>query len=172
MIPHPFFRLVTTALLTIAVYCLSAAARQIEIWPYERLFEKADTVVIAQPKRSVDNDDRLESSWEEAFVGIDTTFEVEHALKGTPGKKLTLLHFRSEAPLQNGPLFVSFSTNESARQTESGKELAPRIRAFREGPASYLLFLKRRDDGRYEAVSGQIDPALSVRTISEPRQGF
>jgi len=32
------------------------------------------------------------------------------------------------------------------------------------GP-EYLLFLKERKDGRYEAVSGQIDPEFFVRTL-------
>ena len=31
----------------------------------------------------------------------------------------------------------------------------------------YLLFLKRLKDGRYEPVSGRIDPAPSVREVSE-----
>jgi hypothetical protein len=32
----------------------------------------------------------------------------------------------------------------------------------------YLLFLKKRPDGRYEAVSGQIDPSLSAREMYSP----
>jgi len=32
----------------------------------------------------------------------------------------------------------------------------------------YLLFLKRRTDGRYEPISGQMDAALSVREVAEP----
>jgi hypothetical protein len=30
------------------------------------------------------------------------------------------------------------------------------------------LFLKARKDGRYEPVSGQYDPALSVRELNSP----
>lgn len=36
------------------------------------------------------------------------------------------------------------------------------------GPPEYLLFLKRTADGRLEPVSGQIDPALSVREMHRP----
>jgi hypothetical protein len=32
----------------------------------------------------------------------------------------------------------------------------------------YLLFLKKRGDGRYEPVSGRIDPLLSVRELFNP----
>ena len=31
----------------------------------------------------------------------------------------------------------------------------------------YMLFLKRRADGRYEPVSGRIDPARTVRVLYE-----
>jgi hypothetical protein len=36
------------------------------------------------------------------------------------------------------------------------------------GRPQYLLFLKKWKDGRYEAVSGQIDPSLSVREMHHP----
>ena len=35
-------------------------------------------------------------------------------------------------------------------------------------PPDYLLFLKKRDDGRYEPVTGQMDAAESVREVSRP----
>ena len=34
----------------------------------------------------------------------------------------------------------------------------------------YLLFLRKRKDDRYEAVSGQMDAALSVRALFHPSQ--
>jgi hypothetical protein len=35
-----------------------------------------------------------------------------------------------------------------------------------------LLFLKARKDGRYEPLSGQYDPALSVREMYIPSGAF
>jgi hypothetical protein len=39
------------------------------------------------------------------------------------------------------------------------------------GPPEYMLFLRLRKDGRYEPVSGEIDPALSIREL-HPAEGF
>jgi hypothetical protein len=35
----------------------------------------------------------------------------------------------------------------------------------------YMLFLRKLKDGRYEPVSGKIDPQLSVRAIFDPLSG-
>lgn len=37
------------------------------------------------------------------------------------------------------------------------------------GRPEYLLFLKRRQDGKYEPLSGRVDPALSIREVFHPR---
>jgi hypothetical protein len=36
------------------------------------------------------------------------------------------------------------------------------------GAPEYLLFLKLRKDGRYEPVSGRVDPEFSVRELHAP----
>ena len=54
------------------------------------------------------------------------------------------------------------------KSKEEGKaeELKPRQAGKNQiNPPEYLLFLKLRKDGLYEPVSGQLDAALSVRTI-------
>ncbi|HQR42137.1 MAG TPA: hypothetical protein PLX97_05620, partial [Gemmatales bacterium] len=38
------------------------------------------------------------------------------------------------------------------------------------GPEFYMLFLKKRADGKYEPVSGQIDPVDSVKMMSNYRE--
>jgi hypothetical protein len=43
---------------------------------------------------------------------------------------------------------------------------AVRKGSIAEGKPDYLLFLKLRPDGRYEAVSGQYDSALSCLRVS------
>jgi hypothetical protein len=49
-------------------------------------------------------------------------------------------------------------------EPKEGKKIknGPGLIGFREGPAEYMLFLTRLPDGRYQCVSGQFDPYLSV----------
>src|SRR5262249_17525974 len=90
-------------------------------------------------------------------IGVETKFCVVSVLKGKhQGEKLTLFHFRERLPSEggplewvNGPLLASFS-EEKARKRD------------------YLLYLKKRPDGRYECVSGQVDSLFSAWTMSNP----
>lgn len=136
-------------------------ARQIEDWPYERLFAEADLVVIAKATSSEDTDDKLEAEgWDAAdFAGQNTKFEIQSTLKGAIDKKtIQVLHFRAaEGRLfQNGPLFVAFRHGDLIMKWKDGNVATP---------IEYLLFLRKRDDGRFELVSGQIDPDLAVREM-------
>ena len=147
--------------LTVACLSLTASARRIEDWPYERLFKEADLVVIADTERTAETKDRLKTDWKVEFLGLDTTFMVRSTLKGkAQADTITLLHYRSpEGPrIENGPLLVSIRTEPSFAKGEGKKEMR----------TEYLLFLRVRPDGRFEPVSGQIDPALSVRELQTP----
>jgi hypothetical protein len=62
--------------------------------------------------------------------------------------------------IRDGPLLAAFRTEAGTGKTGKGWP----VRAAPE----YLLFLRRLKDGRYEPVSGRIDPALSVREVSTP----
>src|SRR5262245_21386545 len=58
--------------------------------------------------------------------------------------------------IYNAPEFVAFRTQpEEVRRSHLVTDLAAE---------EYLLFLRRRTDGRYQFVSGQLDPGLSIRT--------
>jgi len=168
----------TVALAWAAVWAMtpaSASARLVEDWSYIRLFQEADLVVIARPVKSVDAGDRLKRNpWRADLIGVNTSFKTVHTLKGAAKAPVTVLHYRTDALLQNGPLLVKFRT-KAIRYTivierREGEPARAAVRKFigEAGPATYLLFLKRRDDGRYEPVSGPIDPALSVRELREP----
>jgi hypothetical protein len=94
---------------------------------------------------------------------VDTTFSVQTVLKGkVEGDMLTVLHYRLEKDVRvdSGPLLVAFRTR--------GMQVNLRHGQLYLGRPSYLLFLKRKNDGRYEMVSGQIDPALAVREMHHP----
>lgn len=139
-----------------------AQGRLLESWPYDRLMKEADVVVIGTAVSSQETGEIWKASpWKKVdFLGVNTVFSVEAILKGKVSEgKLTVLHYRVEPgkKIVNGPLLVSFRTRDISYRTKTG-------RGTLEKP-SYLLFLKKRKDGRYEAVSGQVDPALAVREM-------
>jgi hypothetical protein len=150
-------------------FITATCARQIEDWPFAKLMKKADLVVIANMVSETDAGQRVtDKPSKDYLVGVLTTFEVKAVLKGkNKGKNLTLFHYRydwkkveAKGGIGNGPMLVSFH-NEKMNIVARG-ELIPLKK-----PA-YLLFLRQRADGRYECVSGQVDPSLSVRQLIEP----
>lgn len=147
-------------------------ARRIEPWPYSRLLKASDLVVFAAPVRTEPTDDQLpDDRWPYALVGQNTTFKIDHTLKGEveEGKEIKVLHFKfgdlkkaaKDDVIINGPLHVSFPVGEAARKRNQK-------RGERLSSDQYLLFLKKTEDGRFVPVSGQTDPVLAIREISEP----
>ena len=138
------------------------STRFLDHWPYDKLMKESDLVVIATAVKTEDAGDAPpKHSWPAELVGQNTTFEVKHALKGkAPDKQIKVLHFKFgdlkkernldeilDALIFNGPLLVAFPSKNAPE---------------------HLLFLKALKDGRYEPVSGRIDPRLSVRRLSDP----
>jgi hypothetical protein len=138
-----------------------AFARRIESWPYERLFKEADLVVIAQATATESSQDKTtDNPWKAEFLGLNNTFQVKAVLKGKPAEgTINVLHFRLKdgLRLEDGPLFVTFR--------QKGIRLELKDRTVKLGVSEYLLFLKTGKDGRYEPVSGRVDPELSVREV-------
>jgi hypothetical protein len=139
-------------------------------WTYEKLLATADLVVIAEPLTTRDTKDALEWPGHKPtdFIGQDTEFQVRHVLKGNLKiAKFSMLHFRHSGRVMesNGATFVRFQLQERVftGDIRDGDEVSKGSVA--EGKPDYLLFLKLRPDGRYEAVSGQYDSALSCRKI-------
>jgi hypothetical protein len=72
-------------------------------------------------------------------------------------------------PYNDGPSLVSFFMKPiSIDVMQQQRELKQKRQSVTSKP-EYLLFLKKRKDGLYEAVSGQMDPGLSVRALFELR---
>jgi hypothetical protein len=153
-----------------------APARFIEDWPYDKLLKHTDLVVFATATKTEAADDKPpEHSWNYEFVAQVTTFKVNHTLQGkAEGEQLKVLHFKfgelkkglrpgtADAIIEDGPNLVAFRTGAVIVKAkgEEGNTVLPR--------PEYLLFLRRLKDGRYEPVSGQTDPALSVKEVSAP----
>jgi hypothetical protein len=85
-------------------------------------------------------------------------------------KKLTVLHYRLPDGVEviNGPLLVKFRKDAvTLKGTINGKAFKAGL-----GRPEYMLFLRLRKDGRYEPVSGEIDPILSVRELNRADSFF
>lgn len=140
------------------------SARRIEAWPYERLLKESDVVVIATALPGKDSGTVWkENPWKVNFIGVETPFTIKVILKGkVAGEKLTVLHYRLEPDvlLADGPLLVQFRTKGIKLETKEAK--------IHLGQPDYLLFLKKRADGKYESVSGQVDPELAVKEMYDP----
>jgi hypothetical protein len=94
-------------------------------------------------------------------------------LKGkVEGNQIKVLHFKfgklkksvdTNSPLDagivNGPQLVSFRTKPETVTVGNDRRVLPQ--------PEYLLFLIKGQDGRYEPISGRIDPVLSVKEIYE-----
>jgi hypothetical protein len=165
------------ALAVLALSAQAAGACIREVWASSKLLEKADLVVIARltSTRDSPNSDKPPALFPN-LVGVDSTFHVLAVLKGKARKKeLVLFHFRYRT--------------EKDKRKPTGSGVSPRPEMVRlvslqtpeiDGPglldfgtrrskeARYLLFLKKRRDGRYECVSGQIDPDVSVSGLDGP----
>ena len=154
-------------LLTIAAVPLCAQARPIGVWTYKELLEKSDLVVIAKVESVADFDGNVEvAPFAEFLTPQVTKFNVEGVLRGEhQAETLELVHcrFRNEQIPPNGPLLARFESEGRKMRIESGANEGTLVQ---EGRPSYLLFLKRREDGRFEPVAGQVDSELSVRRVT------
>jgi hypothetical protein len=144
----------------------TAWGRPVKFWPYHKLFENADLVIIAKPlavRDAPEVDKAMPLPRERSFLlAVITTLKVEYVVKGNyKDERLELVHFRLKEGSQigNGPLLVNFHTKV---ETLKGSDWA-----FSCQP-EYMLFLKKAKNGRFECVSGQYDPELSVKEILRP----
>jgi hypothetical protein len=148
----------TAGILLVPLFASAAFGRLIENWPYQRLFKESDLVVIATAYRAEDASDRLKTDWKVDLLGMNTHFKIQSTLKGKiAAETITVLHYRPPEGMlfANGPLLVTIRTEEPFVKGKGKETMRP----------EYLLFLRARPDGRFEPVSGQIDPALSVREL-------
>jgi len=142
---------------------ISCEARElVRSWTFAELLDSSDLVVVAvavkveklQEVSELPNIFALtKEGGSEPLLGqgINTTFEVLAVLKAASSLKCFILHHYAVAPLPvNGPNLVSFEPSEQGR---------------------FLMFLKKDKDGRYIPVSGQTDPAFSVKKLERGLDG-
>lgn len=166
--------IVSVIIAELLLYPTAIPARSIEDWPYEKLFKKSTLVVFATALKTEAADDKWSpypSAWPYEFAAQNTTFKVNHALKGqVDGEEIKVLHFKFEdlkkkhldpksPTIINGPYFVAFRNKPLTVTEGNSQRVLPK--------PEYLLFLAKGLDGRYEPVSGRIDPVLSVKEVFE-----
>jgi hypothetical protein len=122
----------------------------------KELYDRADLVVIANAISTLDADQNPEHEKQAFNVPVHTTLEILVMLKGRePRRRVVLLHYRwlsQDREFVNPPRYLVL--DPSNRQPPSGKSFG-----------SYLLYLKKGTHGRYEPVTGQIDPIYSVKAL-------
>lgn len=130
-----------------------AEARLVPSWPHAKLHETSDLIVVAHPIETKTFDEKIELDRGTNFYlqAVATTFKVHDKMKGECGKQIEVIHYRLKvvkkgeiAILEDGPHVISFS-----------KSLEH----------DFVLYLKKRPDGRYTFVSGVDDPQFSAQEI-------
>lgn len=184
----PFAMLVTgfmkTPFHTLLLFLLlasTALGRLVRDYSYKELAELSDLVVIAQAVTNQETKDQLTGYQDpDRYAGINTTFAVKHVFQSSTktGTNIVVLHFNYSDKVQmiaNGALFVRFRTQPLRLERserilrEPGETQSAPMQSVVSLPApEYLLFLKRRADGRYEPVTGFYDARLSVREVGGP----
>ncbi len=163
------FILRSVVVLALVLACETAAARSQFLSSYNDMIKTADVVVIADAtasadiKGSVDRDD--------GFAEVETVFRVDVAIKGElKEESFRFVHLRAVEPraldIRNGPRLVTFDISD-----EFGKiNLVHGLGGIHELKTKYMLFLKRRQDGSYEGITGVFDAAESVRQLAAPSE--
>lgn len=132
--------------LLIGVPQASLARQQPLIRPAD-LVEKADLVVIAKPVGTVRFNETWDSDGWGKYKAAVTNFKVLVRLKGDSKAKAALVYFHHVS----GGIRVGDPIELVIGEPPRGV-----------APSNYLLYLTRRQDGRYEPTSGRFDPEESV----------
>jgi len=133
-------------------------ARPVKIMSYAEMFKESDLVIIGVFASERADGEPIDGDFEglEKFIeGVTTKLRVLCVLKGeVVGGEATVRHHRMRQEdhrllpgggITNGPTFAVFHAGDD-----------------------YMLFLKKRSDGRYACVTGPSDLAFAVKRL-EPR---
>jgi hypothetical protein len=175
-------RLVKFALIGMVVGLISGQvflhARGVPDWPYDKLWETADLVVVIEPLNTENNDDQLKIDWDPAakLQGLTTHFKIHSVFKGGPiSGELVLKHFSYKPEVSDKttvftdwPQFIRFTSGplEYNESILKDTKVIWQNHLLNQVPM-FLAFLKKTDDGTYVAVTGQVDPSYSFRDLRE-----
>ena len=149
-------------------------------WPYEKLNDRADVAVIGRFEKRVAIEHDL--SKETEFSGQSTTnltilvstIKLNALVKGDIKNKSTnVIHLKREKPIVDlGDWWLyEFRAKQNVpsypKVIENGEATGFGNATVRTIEPEYLLFLKSRDDGRFEPVSGHRYAGYSVRVLND-----
>ena len=148
-------------------------------WPYERLAQNADTIVIAtfESQRTVDRDSLgIEFGDDRTTEGVVSLLNIVAVLKGeSDAEQIEVMHLRWKRPVivlgdisfldfqsrMSVPTIVQVVTDGHIDQV-AASGLEPTIIT-----PEYLLFLQQQEDGRFKPVSGDRFAGRSSRIIND-----
>jgi len=142
-------------------------ARLIPEWPYAKLMDESDVVVIAVPLQSEYTGLKTteDVSGGATLHVVNTKFEIRESLKGKANRTIVVKHYELVLKgldiVEDPPNTIAFVKRK--RKNETGVVLSESRKQ------EYLLFLKRTKDESLDFVTGLMDPQLSVRALSVPR---
>jgi hypothetical protein len=157
---------------------LPACARLVPDWPYEKLWDESDVVVVIEPLKTEKNDDKLVIPWDpqQVWQGLTTHFKIHGCLKGGPlADEIVVKHFDYKAEvllkatvISDGPCFIRFKSGPLSYDeiiSKDGKVIS-RLPLQNQTPM-FLAFLKKVAEKTFMPVTGQIDPCFSFRDLRE-----
>jgi hypothetical protein len=128
---------------------VESQARIHQYWSEDALNDSATLIVVAAASSVAATAEQTNILSNVSVTGVETGFTVFTVLKGDRSIKTVILHHYVLVPGQDisgGPGLIAFDPKERKQ---------------------YLMFLQKEADGRYIAVSGQIDPDGSFKELAE-----
>jgi hypothetical protein len=175
---HAFKSIVAFIIAVLILGSTSVSARIVPSWPYGKLWDAADVVVIIEPLKTENNEDKFQIPWdpEGKWQGLTTHFKIHGVFKGGPlSGEIILKHFdfKPEILLKttvftDWPSFIRF-TPGPLRYDETiskGEKTVRHLSVLNQIPM-FLAFLKRSSDGTFIPVTGQVDPSFSFKELRE-----
>ncbi|QEG40184.1 hypothetical protein [Roseimaritima ulvae] len=135
-------------------------AQGVRGWRQQECFDKSDFVAIVNAEQAVQVPNTLpivakDKSNAATFQQHETKLNVVSVLKGKDRPKSVVLIQLLPRPGYEG--MGGFPSTIRIRR----KTVNPSV----DNKATYLVYLSARDDGKYEPVTGHIDPAQSMRRL-------
>ena len=159
-----------TIALLVAMHAIASSDPRQEPWLYDQLQAQSDVILVGRLHRTTPHNLPCKELELVPVSGETATFSVVLVIKGDiTDKTLEVVHylFRPEAGVVNGPQLIEFKD-----QSITVKEVKPvqSEAKYDLGVPEYLMFLRKRSDGRYEPVSGQWNAVYSFREVYWPLQ--
>lgn len=170
-------------LLPLAMMACLAHGRLVKVWTHEELAAGADAIAVIAAVNIEKTDLPLPADFpkgvaKENYQAWVTTCKVLAGFEGVVAehKELRIVHFTYSDQINivsNGAQFMKFTVGPVEREVETVENgRSEGRRSWKQLKPQWLAYLKRREDGRYEPVSGNYDATDSFKELTESRSAF